>query len=750
MKYIKEYHIFDFLKKKKKNKITTIKLDWICDFKKDLLYSSSDLERYSHYTDRESDFTSGNITSLNDHPYEKDGYLTVSYTGRVSISHFKADAKYERGYNIDTTILDKSLKQHGFFNGVIVYVPDLNINAKIVQIKTDLISKYNFDVNEGKVIKVLKLIDVKGKEYYRTPKQVTLVKTDKMHIESEIELEIEDYLLDLIDSGKFIIKIDQIKSDDKISNFIVNIGFKNGLDKELETISRFFSNISQLRKRLNGIGLDIEVDDINKTSVKLLVYKLPIKENIYIERYNESFWNRHKDNDIGDKILKKLDNLKSSDVTLSTNGRQYSFNIEGFEIIVSAIYSRTEWGSQIIVGYNIVVDGVKLDISNKKIKNIFNRVDSTYRKEEVDKKKENDDYIKRDLRISLRENMSKGECDICGEAIYTDDRICDDCKMDKDEIEFDDTTIHLEEPPQTLPAYPMSQNIYFEQNGSKNNLSQLEIDYISDIFIMEVVDKLYLKQVNEEEFLEMYEMIRKGDFLNLRDSDPCYYEEYINFRDKNFIRISFLHPDIGDDIIKRFKDRIGNEYTVKCHEFNFKLPGGKRYRKWMYRSMEITKILLEKTNNEIFENETFKEISYDNFEDWVEGRNVEEFNDFEDNYIRKIFNDVSFEYELDSEEKGIINIVIYEKKYSQDGVGIRITKYNDEYFHVLIEDVCKDSNPLGGETDSCLDNWITPAFSDGGKDTICDQVQGVVDFIKFELRDSYFQSSADWRRKHLK
>ena len=69
---------------------------------------------------------------------------------------------------------------------------------------------------------------------------------------------------------------------------------------------------------------------------------------------------------------------------------------------------------------------------------------------------------------------------------------------------------------------------------------------------------------------------------------------------------------------------------------------------------------------------------------------------------------------------------------------------------MLIEDVCKDSNPLGGETDSCLDNWITPAFSDGGKDTICDQVQGVVDFIKFELRDSYFQSSADWRRKHLK
>ena len=92
---------------------------------------------------------------------------------------------------------------------------------------------------------------------------------------------------------------------------------------------------------------------------------------------------------------------------------------------------------------------------------------------------------------------------------------------------------------------------------------------------------------------------------------------------------------------------------------------------------------------------------------------AEEFNDFEDNYIRKIFNDVSFEYELDSEEKGIINIVIYEKKYSQDGVGIRITKYNDEYFHVLIGDVCKDSNPLGGETDSCLDNWITPHIQMG-------------------------------------
>jgi hypothetical protein len=147
-----------------------------------------------------------------------------------------------------------------------------------------------------------------------------------MNIEPEIELEIEDYLLDLIDSGKFIIKIDQVKNNDDILNFIVNIGFKDGLNKELENVSRFFSNISQLRKRLNGIGLDIEVDDINKTSVKLLVYKLPIKENIYISKF---------------------------------------------------------------------------------------------------------------------ENMSKGECDICGESIYTDDRICDDCKMNKDEIEFDDTTIPL-------------------------------------------------------------------------------------------------------------------------------------------------------------------------------------------------------------------------------------------------------------------------------------------------------------------
>jgi len=327
MKYIKEYHIFDFLKKKKKKKITNpVKLDWICDFKMDLLYSSSDLERYSHYTDRgESNFESGNISVLDQEPYEKEGHLTVSDSGRVSVSRYQP-WKNEKLYNIDTTIMDRSLKQHGFFNGSMVYISDLNINAKIVQIKTDLISKYNFNLDKGKIMKVLKLIDVKGKEYYRTPKQVTLVKTDKMHIESEIELEIEDYLLDLIDSGKFIIKIDQIKSDDKISNFIVNIGFKNGLDKELETISRFFSNISQLRKRLNGIGLDIEVDDINKTSVKLLVYKLPIKENIYISKF---------------------------------------------------------------------------------------------------------------------ENMSKGECDICGESIYTDDRICDDCKMNKDEIEFDDTTIPL-------------------------------------------------------------------------------------------------------------------------------------------------------------------------------------------------------------------------------------------------------------------------------------------------------------------
>jgi hypothetical protein len=320
MKYIKEYHIFDFLKKKK-----TDKLNWICDFKQDLLYLSSDLERYNHYVDRESDFTSGNIRALDKNPYEKEGHLTVSDRGRVSVSRFSPNAD-EKLYNIDTTIMDRSLKKNGFFKGSVVYIPDLNTNGKIVEIRTDLISRYNFDLESGKIIKVLRIIDVKGKEHYRTPKQVTLVKIDKMNIEPEIELEIEDYLLDLIDSGKFIIKIDQVKNNDDILNFIVNIGFKDGLNKELENVSRFFSNISQLRKRLNGIGLDIEVDDINKTSVKLLVYKLPIKENIYISKF---------------------------------------------------------------------------------------------------------------------ENMSKGECDICGESIYTDDRICDDCKMNKDEIEFDDTTIPL-------------------------------------------------------------------------------------------------------------------------------------------------------------------------------------------------------------------------------------------------------------------------------------------------------------------
>ena len=91
----------------------------------------------------------------------------------------------------------------------------------------------------------------------------------------------------------------------------------------------------------------------------------------------------------------------------------------------------------------------------------------------------------------------------------------------------------------------------------------------------------------------------------------------------------------------------------------------------------------------------------------------------------------------DTVKNGIIYVTIYYKG-STDGVGIEITKYNDEYFHVVIEDIYNKNG-----------HWDSLPFSGGGSNYICDQIIGVIDCIKYDLRHSYFKSSSNWRREFL-
>lgn len=597
MKYIKEYHIFDFLKKKKKvsssvsKDISIKKKNIFTKFSEDLISNGKEqILFYKMYSSSIGSYSSSGELTPSQFVVKKSpelGYLMMGHKSDrnyYSVWSWPVEDKDRKFVKCNLDDLDNDLTKLNLVQGGSVKIIDNKINGYITQIWVSLFSKFNLSVDikeSGVLSKVLEIIGLDGEKYYRLPNQV--VSTDdisELSLSEVFEEEIRDYLTDIDESQKFNIVITK-KIVDRVGivNFMVEIKFKEGIENSLETLSLFFRNINTLKKRINAInGYDFEIEDLHKRGILLKIFNLKKFEGI--------FWNKHKDNDIGDKIFKNLDNLKSSDITLSSNGyncKIFNFDIQGFKIMVRSISRRSEWGTPNIIGYNVSTDGVSLDISDKKSKNIYNKVDAIYRKEEIDrelerkkKNKEDEDYTKKDLRISLRENMSKGECDICGEDIYTDDRICDDCKMNKDEIEFDDTKIHLEEPPQTLPAYPMSQNIYFE-NSQYPNLSQQDIDYISDIFTMEIADKLYLKKVNIDEFFNSYD--------NLLDEtlDPCYFEEVYNNEDP-FIIITILYT--GTKNLNSFKRRLGNNYHVSDRELDFKSKSGNT---WTYVTLKIRK-----------------------------------------------------------------------------------------------------------------------------------------------------------------
>lgn len=169
----------------------------------------------------------------------------------------------------------------------------------------------------------------------------------------------------------------------------------------------------------------------------------------------------YQDSDIALSILKNLESLKPSDIQKLPDAwslQTYKFNLKDFEVKCEK-HSRTVMSDHKFAPrketryqYKIMIDGVKLDISNRLpgssysdycnaqeiAKNIYNKVDEIYkmpeRKKEEDKREE-ERFIKKDFRITFRENIKKfedftmdnGECDICGGPIFGDD-ICPNCE----------------------------------------------------------------------------------------------------------------------------------------------------------------------------------------------------------------------------------------------------------------------------------------------------------------------------------
>lgn len=112
----------------------------------------------------------------------------------------------------------------------------------------------------------------------------------------------------------------------------------------------------------------------------------------YIKEY--AFWN--KDSDIAQKILNNLVELKSSDIEhieVGLTTTKYVFNIKGFNVSVEYDFNKY----MVTGGYTVKVDNIKIDISCNQGRKIYNRARKIYNRD----KKEEEEYIKKDARISL-------------------------------------------------------------------------------------------------------------------------------------------------------------------------------------------------------------------------------------------------------------------------------------------------------------------------------------------------------------
>ena len=195
------------------------------------------------------------------------------------------------------------------------------------------------------------------------------------------------------------------------------------------------------------------------------------------------FWN--KDSDIGDNILKKIDNLKKEDISGWGEGLDstliapvtYSFNLNGF--VVESGWK--DFGFPDVIGkYTLKIDGVKLSVSRSQARKIFKKVKSIYN--DTKNKKENDDFIIKDARISLREGIKKFEdftmgddiCDICGGQMFN--KICENCENEDNIIEIPKEEKDKSHYNSLVPQTTRSQNIYYENNNS--NLGYIEMDEV--------------------------------------------------------------------------------------------------------------------------------------------------------------------------------------------------------------------------------------------------------------------------------
>lgn len=485
MEYIKEYGIFDFFKKKKGQVAERVK-DIFVRFNKSYLVSNNVNPSKVLFVKSKGD-KYRDLIQTNDNKPEylivkerEDGSLYISFWGYIP-SHYSSSSEYVC-HDILIKLIDDNLSFFGICKGQSVYIEDLNANGTIVDLCYAIFAEYDVsrEIRENGMISKVLVIESMGKKYYRLPSQVTILKeVPDINLAPEFRDIIEDYLLDATESGKFTIEV--IPSvENTLAVFNVSIMFSTVID--LQTASYFFSTINTLKKRLQLIdNCDISIEDLTKRGIKIKISKQPVKEGFIIKEY--AFWN--KDNKLGDKILKNLNLVNPKDIDYQyvsagySGGPVYTFNLKDFNIVCKR---ESDEHDNFLQGYSVIVDGVELDISGIQARKIFKKVKEIYERP----KKEDDDYIRKDLGITLENNV-ENECEMCGEPIFNDQCICSNC-MSKSEIEIEQPKEKKVVLCDGVPAYPRSQQIYHESSKTFRNVSY---DYVEEWIEERHVDNMY-------------------------------------------------------------------------------------------------------------------------------------------------------------------------------------------------------------------------------------------------------------------
>lgn len=286
MRYIKEYSIFNFFKKKlpKVGSHKELTLDDFVekfDMSRVILNDKSDkIILIKTYQVKEVDLIEMKNFS--------EGFLVISKmkTDDEFVSFWSSRPYKSMEYkcaDLRTNDIDKKLMDLSLLRGNYVYIDDVNKNGKIKEAHTAILAEFSFssDIKKGMITKILE-IEYDNKTIYRFPHQVKyIVDSSKVNLSKEIHQQIEDYLLDMADSNNFDIKVVGIEKEDVINHYLIEIKIKGGIQLNLDLATEFFSNISKLKNRLNLIdSCEVEIEDLTKSGIILKVIKSAVKESV--------------------------------------------------------------------------------------------------------------------------------------------------------------------------------------------------------------------------------------------------------------------------------------------------------------------------------------------------------------------------------------------------------------------------------------------------------------------------------------